>query len=234
MTPFVRSTMKWMSEANLDVADLYWFDISGVNRKSDVDSQYLLECRPPFEKNMVVYQGKTQNHPLYEVLMMVVGTDPEEGIMVSIWKGAHGRMPRRLPMMVYLIDGEQIRYGQADDEDSNQITKEEAELMLAYVASWYQSLIANPQAYVPVVKPTFTNKRKIAQGKKPLYDWTTVSIEPRSVRNEPQGGTHASPRLHDRRGHLRRLKSGKNVWVKACKVGKAELGTVFHDYEVKT
>lgn len=39
--------------------------------------------------------------------------------------------------------------------------------------------------------------------------------------------------LHDRRGHLRKLASGKTVWIKQCKVGKASLGTVFHDYEVR-
>lgn len=60
----------------------------------------------------------------------------------------------------------------------------------------------------------------------------TVIIEPSQAKAHPTGGTHASPRLHDRRGHLRRLRGGKNVWVRPCKVGDASLGAVFHDYEV--
>ena len=86
---------------------------------------------------------------------------------------------------------------------------------------------------MPVVQQTFTNRRKIAQGKTPTYDWTTVVVEPVKPRKEDQGGTHASPRLHDRRGHLRRLKTGKNVWVKSCKVGDASKGAIFHDYAIK-
>ncbi len=60
-------------------------------------------------------------------------------------------------------------------------------------------------------------------------DW----IEPPKPRSEGKGATHASPRLHDRRGHLRRLASGKNVWVKSCKVGDASKGAIFHDYAIK-
>lgn len=37
--------------------------------------------------------------------------------------------------------------------------------------------------------------------------------------NEHQGGTHASPIPHDRRGHWRTYKiSGKRVWVNECKI----------------
>ena len=57
-------------------------------------------------------------------------------------------------------------------------------------------------------------------------------IEPTAPRQEAKGGTHASPRQHDRRGHLRRLKSGKNVWVKPHKVGDPSKGVVFHDYRI--
>jgi hypothetical protein len=88
-------------------------------------------------------------------------------------------------------------------------------------------------AQVPQIKQTFTNKRKIAQGKPPAYDWKTVVIAPIKPRSEYRGGTHASPRQHDRRGHMRRLKNGKTVWVKSCKVGLASLGSVFHDYQLK-
>ena len=59
------------------------------------------------------------------------------------------------------------------------------------------------------------------------------SIEPSKPKNDPQGGTHASPRWHERRGHWRTMKSGKKVWVKNCEVGDKTLGAVFHDYKIK-
>jgi hypothetical protein len=68
--------------------------------------------------------------------------------------------------------------------------------------------------------------------KKPLYDWNTVTISAKSLRGESKGGTHASPRPHDRRGHYRTLKSGKQVWVRNMRVGKGD-GFIFKDYVVK-
>jgi len=88
--------------------------------------------------------------------------------------------------------------------------------------------------YTPVDKQKFVNKKRIAKGKAPIYEWTTVVIEPPKPKVEPKGGTHASPRLHDRRGHYRKLRNGKLAWVKACKVGDASKGTVFKDYTWKS
>ena len=70
-------------------------------------------------------------------------------------------------------------------------------------------------------EPTATSKERITK---------TGKIEPPKPKGESQGGTHASPRLHDRRGHWRNTRSGKRVWVKQCKVGDPSKGSVFHDY----
>jgi hypothetical protein len=51
------------------------------------------------------------------------------------------------------------------------------------------------------------------------------------VTNKASGGTHASPRVHLRRGHIRRL-PGKNIWVNATIVGNSDLGVVIKDYSV--
>jgi len=44
------------------------------------------------------------------------------------------------------------------------------------------------------------------------------------------GGTHASPRFHFRRGHVRKLPEGNFTWVKYCMVGNPELGSVDKEY----
>lgn len=44
------------------------------------------------------------------------------------------------------------------------------------------------------------------------------------------GGTHASPAWHIRRGHMRRLKDGRQVFVRSCEVGSKERGVVLKDY----
>ncbi len=231
MTPFIRSTMKWMFEAGMDPTEMQWFDISGTLDQSSVEQDWLHEYRPPFEKCMVVWQGQSKSHQVYELIMTVAGTDPEEGIVLSVHKGIHGHMPRKMPMLVYVLDEGQIRYGPVDEDEV--ISHEDANMILGVVGNWYRLLAQGCASYAPSVAQTFTNRRKLAQGKMPAYDWRTVVIEPSQARRPHQGGSHASPRLHDRRGHLRRLKSGKNVWVRPHKVGDASKGVIFHDYEVR-
>lgn len=67
------------------------------------------------------------------------------------------------------------------------------------------------------------------------WTWHQVEIVPeRLVRSsEPQGGSHASPRWHVRRGHWRRLGDGRRVFVRACEVGNPERGGVIKDYIVE-
>jgi len=231
-TQLIRSTMRYMADAGIDPVELQWFDATGMFQdKTHVGQDPLLECRPPFEKCMVVFQGKTTSGNTMEMFMTVVGTDPEEGIVLSVWRAPAGGRPVASPLLVYAVDGGLVRYGPADSDE--QIDEKEAQMILGFVSAWYGSMVGKVESYRPVVRDTFTNRRKIEQGKTPSYDWTTVYIEPVKPRSDDKGGTHASPRLHDRRGHLRRLRSGKNVWVKACKVGDPTKGAVFHDYKIE-
>lgn len=229
-TQLVRDIMKSVIDSGFDPTEVQWFDVSKAYAgKSSVNIKYLATHRPPFEKSLVVYGGASKTHQYYEVMMLISGTDPEEGIVVDISKGTPGNF-NTFPPLVYAIDDGQIRYGPADE--NHDVPQDVAELMLSLVAMWFASMNIGCDSYKAEVAQTFTNKRKIAQGKLPSYDWTTVVVTSTPPKTEPKGGTHASPRLHDRRGHLRRLRSGKNVWVKSHKVGDAKLGAVFHDYQI--
>lgn len=89
-----------------------------------------------------------------------------------------------------------------------------------------------------IAKPTenaAVNAKRRRKGKRPFFEWSTVEIKPRVQANEPAGGTHASPKPHMRRGHVRKLKSGRIVNVKSMIVNKhkmPEQGFIFHDYKV--
>jgi hypothetical protein len=78
----------------------------------------------------------------------------------------------------------------------------------------------------------FINSKRVAKGKIPLNDYTLVTIDVDRVRRDTErlGGSHASPRLHWRRGHKRHLPDGKTTWVRPCLVGDPFAGTVSHDY----
>lgn len=230
-TQLVRDTMKLAQTQDIDLTELFWFDASGCIKDGDDEPQSLLkEYRPPFPKCMVCYEGTSTNFQKMRMWMLVAGQDPEEGIVLSVWRQPLGYVPVPSVSMFYIVNGDEVGYGPIDE--NVKIDKEEAEMILGFVSAWYRSMATKKEAYVPVVAETFTNRRKIAQGKAPSYDWSTVTIDSSITRSNSKGGTHASPRLHDRRGHLRRLKSGKNVWVRPCKVGDPSLGTIFHDYKI--
>jgi hypothetical protein len=90
------------------------------------------------------------------------------------------------------------------------------------------------EAHQPRPKRSLINDKRKAKGKLPsMFDWHTVIIEPPATKADSQGGHHASPRQHDRRGHWRKHPAGRQVWVKPCKVGDASKGVIFKDYKVK-
>ncbi len=78
------------------------------------------------------------------------------------------------------------------------------------------------------------HRPKLARAGVRGWSWHQVEIVPeRPVRRSaPQGGTHASPRWHIRRGHWRQLADGRRVFVRECQVGDAANGGVLKDYTV--
>jgi hypothetical protein len=89
------------------------------------------------------------------------------------------------------------------------------------------------EAYKGIDKSPFINQKRRAKNKPPIYEWITIELKPGQVRKEHQGGTHASPARHQRRGHYRKLPSGKLAWVKPTWVGNIERGLIIHDYVSK-
>lgn len=81
--------------------------------------------------------------------------------------------------------------------------------------------------------PEALNRKRSASGKLPLYSYWTLAIKPGvGARGEPLGGHHESPRIHLRRGHIKKRKTG-NFWWRPCAVGDRKRGVVMKDYELK-
>lgn len=83
------------------------------------------------------------------------------------------------------------------------------------------------------------NAKKRIKGKCQLFEWKTVELKTNPLPKEyvPLGGTHASPKPHDRRGHQRRYKNGKVVYVKSTTINKHKIetdGFIQHDYKIQT
>ena len=78
------------------------------------------------------------------------------------------------------------------------------------------------------------NEKRIKAGKIPFYETKILVINPngKAVDKTDKGGTHASPRQHLRRGHIRRYAT-YSIWINNTVVGKAENGRVDKSYNVK-
>lgn len=83
--------------------------------------------------------------------------------------------------------------------------------------------------------PSKLKKSRVKNGKTPLFTYKTLHIktEERTKNKHSSGGTHATPRVHLRRGHIRKLSESKWTWVSPCVVGDPVKGTVKKDYALK-
>ena len=91
--------------------------------------------------------------------------------------------------------------------------------------------------YVEHPEPIKLNKKRNKQKKQPLFSYKTLQIS--NLNKISSKSTHGesdrnSPRLHLRRGHIRRYQTGKTTWVNSCVVGNKKEGVIKKDYEVIT
>lgn len=75
-----------------------------------------------------------------------------------------------------------------------------------------------------VIIPKQVHKARF--NKLPLYDFKIVNIGPPDAIRKPSIGTHASPALHWRRGHYRKLRNGSLTAISACLVGDPSNGII--------
>lgn len=86
--------------------------------------------------------------------------------------------------------------------------------------------------------PKKLNQKRAKKGKVPLFEYKVLDIvadvlhTPKETTHERSSGHHASPRMHNRRGHLRRLPSGRTTWVRNAIIGKPGRGQILKQYSV--
>lgn len=132
---------------------------------------------------------------------------------------------------LYAFKSIETKYNYLTQDQLVQLAAQETTNQVFVVA---ETLAALSCTNVETVKTehTYINKKREAKGKLPLYDFHTLVLKPTGSENTaPFGGTHASPRMHLRRGHIRRLETG-NVWVNSCVVGSAQNGVIEKNYSI--
>jgi hypothetical protein len=217
MTPLISEFVKYIKEPETAI----WFDV-GILSKSDVTAsptEVLLNL--PFEKTVVVAIFPDN------IKFCLYMSQRDSIVTIDACHLMNGVYASVEPLSVMMRDG-QLHY-----EASNKLPIHVSKSLISTAITCLFKINQTEAAYRASIQKSPANAKRIRKGKRPFISWHTVKIKPSEKKCEHQGGTHASPRLHDRRGHWRTYSSGKKVWVKSCKVGKASNGLVFKDYEVQ-
>lgn len=233
MTPLIREMVAFtgsIDDSPLKPEEMMWFDAGRLSPTEDIRVPADLVMNLPFPKTAIA----TIDTKGVKVVLWLIAGDGSVTVGGSTLHNHYaGIFGESLSPFTYFATPEGMRYISKGEE----VTAEDVKAGFRIVVACLMKIQSESSAYQPTVPNTFINKKRIKKGKLPLFDWHTVTIERSSAQRAPAGGTHASPRLHDRRGHWRKHPSGRQVWVKPCKVGDARLGVVFKDYvvqEVKT
>lgn len=104
-----------------------------------------------------------------------------------------------------------------------------------FLVSDFLNMLACSNVHIEQHAPRKPNKN--AKNALPFdtYHTLTVDIPKKSGASDPRGGSHAAPREHLRRGHIRRLDDNRRIWVNSCVVSAGRgFGKVEKDYRVRS
>ena len=218
MTPLICKAVKLAPEPETAM----WFDVGQMQPIPEllrISNDVLMHL--PFKRTGVAgFDTKGREFTFWM-------TEGENSITIS---GCTMNPPKYFEPFAWIMIGDEIKYY----NNKKEVNKESIMPFLRMAVAILLKLSVGPQGYLGTPQKTYINAKRKAKGKPALtFDWHTVTIEPSKPKNDPQGGTHASPRRHQARGHWRTYKSGKKGWVKECWKGDASKGTVFKDYKLK-
>ena len=108
---------------------------------------------------------------------------------------------------------------------------------VGYVAALCVLLNTKNVVYRTHPAPAKLNLKRKKKGREPFYEYRTLKLYSDAVTYVgPTLGKHrfrVSPKLHLRRGHVRRLHAGGTTFVRAAIIGRKKRGMVVKDYQVE-
>lgn len=131
---------------------------------------------------------------------------------------------------VWITNHKGIPIAKRSEQFIDRFYKEAMGTFVSYMTCFCAGIYGQTRESYQCTGDAAVNIKRRKKNKKPLYDWHTVVVQTVKTKAESRGGTHATPRQHEVRGHYVKSKLGKVFWRKAHKRGDASLGVIFHDY----
>ena len=236
MTPLITKTVRFFPDI---AADYKWFDVADIDNGLNTvheENMYWIKQPLPFSKCAIAgidmdgqtYAVLVSQEPDGKWLIRAANTLKEHNNLI----GQIDPVFRIDPMEEDVSDGITIFF---EDErvykNKTSLAIETSTISIVVIATFLRNLNKQTIATVYTPIPSKNHAKRLRQKKLPLFDWHTVVIEPRKQKNEALGGTHATPRLHEVRGHWV-TRNNKRFWRKPHKRGDATKGIVFRDYKI--
>lgn len=204
------------------------FDFGDADQIPIDKSGGFCDAKAPFDE--VVLQFSMPKNPVHSHMIVIWHTisDHEFSVTVSLKDRDSDNFRTCLPALV-LREGIGFKYERLGVQESqNAIQTGHAMALNAF----YVLGCANVRT-VDNSAPEKLNKNRAINGKFPIQSYKTLVIDagkPQAARDD-RGGTHSSPRVHLRRGHVRQIEGGRRIWVQPCVVGSKH-GVITKDYRV--
>ena len=156
-----------------------------------------------------------------------------ENVVVQMTGNGMSTLTRFSAVMEDVFD--QIKnetFGGSTEQFARTMSEDYLDELWAYV-DFCRTLNENHVTFEDVPIHKGQAKMRRASGKSPLFLYKTLVIGKKKRKSAHQGGTHASPRSHLRRGYYRTSKYGVRHWVQPCMVKGETPGFVHKDYKVE-
>lgn len=201
--------------------------------------------RPPYPVCILEYVLDEKTNPLRLIVVVeTIGDEIHVYMMSCAEKGGWTPPAIRCEGMVgeftYNIKPHLPWYVHKKEADwpKGRSFKEDAKHMLEALAvsPTYQFLCVINRyhtTFEDVAPPERLNRKRLKRGKVPLFTYKVLTIGKKKRKSANQGGTHASPRSHLRRGYYRTSRNGVRHWVQPCMVKGETDGFVHKDYKVE-
>lgn len=194
---------------------------TSVYHKTEPNEEYRFAVRPIF---LVKRPGEPETviDPLYVATFSVTGSDSDRHPSMRLYKLTNREQDARYQATVM-----------SSEEEARSAMTYALHQLLYFLAIISCSNVGTKE----IVIPEKLNKARRSSGKRPFFQFKTLWIKSRDnykTKTEEQNESkRASPCLHWRRGHIRKLQGGaKRVWVSSSVVGDPRKGVTDKTYKL--
>jgi hypothetical protein len=186
--------------------------------------------------------------PIFGMVHVDLSTYPGKKQPAEIPKGirdltehrmrTHGATETYAASAIVTVDRILAEYG--EEAAGDLIAADSGDEVLAVLSFAALTMCGNVSGEV-IQAPAALNRKRAAKGKSPIFDTRVLMVADtggyKGAAQSAAGGSgmlsHASPRAHLRRGHIRRLADTRNVWVNAAVVNPHRSEAPVPRYEMR-